>query len=199
MPDLLEKIVWIVGRKVHITSEPSCVTSISTVPPILAHRQQCRSPFPPTEVFGGDRQIRCPPTKMKSRMIGWNAWHLRFYHMPGGCLSTLCDCRGVWDQKHIHFRTGVHTIGHLFCYFPGSCSCSKKIIDNCLPLIFCRQFFCVYIHDIISKLKNKKTASRNKMSIKFYIPQWRVDKVITKTIVTPWNPPRATYVYVLYR
>ena len=67
-----------------------------------------------------------------------------------------------------------------------------KIVDNCLLLGFHRQFFCVRIPDIISKLKNKKTASPDKMSIKFYILQWAVKNISTHNMVTPCQKNRAT-------
>ena len=67
------------------------------------------------------------------------------------------------------------------------CACSEKIVDNCLPLVFRQQFFCPRVPDIISKPKNKKTASRNKMLIKFYITQWTVEDDRTKTMVTPFQ------------
>ena len=50
---------------------------------------------------------------------------------------------------------------------------------------FVGSFFCVRVPDIIRKPNNKKTASRNNMLIKFYIPQWAVDNIRTKTIVKP--------------
>ena len=37
------------------------------------------------------------------------------------------------------------------------------------------------------------------MSIKFYIPQWTVDNVITNNMVTPCQKKRAACFYVLYR
>ena len=59
-----------------------------------------------------------------------------------------------------------------------------KIVNSCLPLGFHQQFFFVRVRDIICKLKNKKSASWNKMSIKLYIPQWTVDNVRTNNMVT---------------
>ena len=44
-----------------------------------------------------------------------------------------------------------------------------------------------------------KTASRNKMSIKFYIQHWTVKNVRTKTMVTPCQDNCAKCVYVLFR
>ena len=75
----------------------------------------------------------------------------------------------------------------------------EKIVINCLLLGFHRQFFCVRVPEIIRKLENKKNASRNKMSVKFYIPQCTVDNVRTNNMVTPCQKKRATYFYVLYR
>ena len=46
-------------------------------------------------------------------------------------------------------------------------------------------FLSVHVPDIIIKLNNQKTASRNKMSINFYIPQWTVENTRTNTMVTP--------------
>ena len=43
-----------------------------------------------------------------------------------------------------------------------------------------------------------KNASPNKMSIKFYIPQWKVDNVRTKNTVTPLKKG-ATCFYVIFR
>ena len=60
-----------------------------------------------------------------------------------------------------------------------------KIADHYLLLGFHRQFFGVRVPDIISKPKKQKTGSRNKIFIKFYIPQWRVDNVRTNNMVTP--------------
>ena len=46
------------------------------------------------------------------------------------------------------------------------------------------EVFCVRIIDTIGNLINKKTASRKKMSIKFYIRQWTFVNVRTNRMVT---------------
>ena len=74
-----------------------------------------------------------------------------------------------------------------------------KIVENYLLLRFHQKILGIHVPDIIRKMNNKKTASRNKMSIKFYIPQWTVDKVITNNTVIPCQNNRATYFYVIYR
>ena len=95
----MEQIGGIIAIKVRPRTDPSCMTYISTVPPVLTHRKQCPVPFPPTQMFGGERIIRCPPKGMKWRRRGCNFWRLRFSRRPGRGLSTLCDCGGVWVQK----------------------------------------------------------------------------------------------------
>ena len=87
MPDLLKQIRGIVGRKVRPITEPSSVTSISTVPPVLDNHQQYPVPFPPTELFGGERKIHCPPAGMKWRRRGWNALRLRLSRRQGRGIS----------------------------------------------------------------------------------------------------------------
>ena len=47
----------------------------------------------------------------------------------------------------------------------------------------------------LANWKTKKTASRNKMLIKFYIPQWTVDNVRTNNMVTPFQKKRATCIF----
>ena len=47
--------------------------------------------------------------------------------------------------------------------------------------------------------EKQKTASQNKISIKFYIPQWTVENVRKNNMVTPCQKRRATYFYVIYR
>ena len=67
-------------------TEPYYVTEISTVLPVLAHRKQRPVPFPPTELFGGERRIRRDPAVMKWRRIVFmfstdqykKAHHMRF-------------------------------------------------------------------------------------------------------------------------
>ena len=98
-PDLLEHARGTVGRKMRPITEPSCVTSISTVLPVLDHRQQWPVPFPPNELFSGERQIRRPPTGVKWRRRGWNTWRLRLSCRLERGLYTLCDCGGVWERK----------------------------------------------------------------------------------------------------
>ena len=72
--------------------------------------------------------------------------------------------------------------------------------EKSLTTAFCwdltGSFFCVRVPDIISKLKNKKTASRNKISIKFYIPQWTVDNTRKKNRDTV--PEKARGVFLCY-
>ena len=74
MPDLMENIGGIFGRKVRPITKPSCVMSIVTVPPVLDHLKQCPVPFSTTELFGGERRIHCLPVGMKWRRRGWNDW-----------------------------------------------------------------------------------------------------------------------------
>ena len=74
-----------------------------------------------------------------------------------------------------------------------------NIANNCLPLGFHQKFFCLHVPDIISKMKHKRTASQNKMLIKFYITQWAVKNVRTNNMVTPCQKNRATCFYVLHR
>ena len=94
-PDILEQIGGIFGRKVHPIIDLSCLMSISTVLPVLAHRQQKPVLSPPTELLCGERKIRRPPVGIWGRMKGWNAWSLRFSLRPSGGLSMLFYCGGV--------------------------------------------------------------------------------------------------------
>ena len=103
-------------------TKQSCVTSISTVPPVLAPQQECHISFPPTELFGGEQWIRCSPAGMKWMRIGCNAWCLKFSRWPVRGLSMLCNCGGVWYWNKIHRCTGVFTRGHQLCYCTGICS-----------------------------------------------------------------------------
>ena len=72
-----------------------------------------------------------------------------------------------------------------------------KIVNNCLPLRFRQKFFAyVRVPDIIGNLKNKKTASWNKMTIKFYIWQLTVQNSRANTMVTPCQN-NARHVFML--
>ena len=77
-----------------------------------------------------------------------------------------------------------------FIIYESICACSSIIVNNCLLLVFHRQFFFVRVPDIISKLNNKNISSQNKMSIKFYIPQWTVNNFRTNNMVTPCQKKR---------
>ena len=113
--------------------------SLSTVPPILDHCQQCTIPFPPTEVFGGERRICRPHSGTKWRRRGWNDWRLKLSCIPGRGLSTLCNCGGVWDHKKRHRCTGVCTRGHQLWYCCGSRSLPFPLSHprRRLPLLRC--------------------------------------------------------------
>ena len=69
-----------------------------------------------------------------------------------------------------------------------------KIVDNCLALGFHRQFF-LRMRPWHHQQTEKKTASRNMMSIKFYIPQWTVNNVRTNNMVTQCQKKRAACFY----
>ena len=90
------------------------------------------------------------------------------------------SCRQFFE---IHFRCGESPT--LLPFEPLILTPRGKIVDDCLPLRFCRQFFFVHVPDIIGKMNSKKTASQNKISIKFYIRQWTVENVRTNIMVTP--------------
>ena len=90
--------------------------------------------------------------------------------------STSC-----WRFFNICFRFGESLT--LLPFKPLILTPPAKIVDNRLPLQFFRKFFFLRIPDLIRKLNNNKTASRNKMSIKFYIRQWVVKNVRTITMV----------------
>ena len=64
-----------------------------------------------------------------------------------------------------------------------------KIVDNCLPLGFYQQFFCVRVPNIISNMKNKKLPAGTRCWSSYTMPEQ-----------TPWrhrakNPSR--YVFML--
>ena len=52
---------------------------------------------------------------------------------------------------------------------------------------FIGSFFCVRVPGIISKPKNKNTASRKKIFIKFYIRKWTFNNARTNNIVTTFQ------------
>ena len=74
-----------------------------------------------------------------------------------------------------------------------------KIIDNCLPLGFHRQFFCVRVPDIISKLKNKKNcqSEQDVDQVLYYVMDGRHCENDQHGHTVPKN--RATCFYVFYR
>ena len=74
-----------------------------------------------------------------------------------------------------------------------------KIVNNHLSLGFHQQLFAYAFLTSPANWKTKKPASRNKMSIKFYILQWTVENVITNSMMTPWQKKRAACFCVIYR
>ena len=83
---------------------------------------------------------------------------------------------------HVFFSIVGREIEEKVPFNPLILTPPAKIVDNCLPLQFHKKYFCIHVPDIISKLKNNKVASRNKMLIKFHIPRWTVNKVITNNV-----------------
>ena len=134
----MEHTEGIIGRNVRPINDLYCATSISNVPPVLAHHQRCPIPFPPTEIFGCERIISRLPVGMKWNRIGWNYWRLQLSCRTAIVISTVCDCGGVWDRKKIHCRTGVCTRGHQLCYFPSSVSRPCRLSHPRPPLLSCR-------------------------------------------------------------
>ena len=122
---------------------------------------------------------------MKWRRRWWNAWSLQFSRRPVKGLSMLCDCGGVWYRNQIYHCTGVLTRLSIVLPAPDL----QKPPTIAFHWDFFGSFFCVRVPDIISKLKNKKTASWKNISIKFYIPQCTVDDIRKNTTVTQWQPP----------
>ena len=112
----------------------------------------------------------------------------------GTILDSSTRSTSCWSFLEINFRCGesptLLTFKLLILTTPA------KVVDNYLPLRFCRSFFGVCVPNITRKLDNKKTASRNNISIKFYIPQWTVENMRTNTMVTLYQK-NAWHVFML--
>ena len=117
----------------------------------------------------------------------------RFGTIPDSATRST-SCRRFFD---IHFCCRESPT--LFPFKPLILTLHAKIVNNCLPLGFNWHFFCVRVPDITGNPKKKKTVSRNRISIKFYIRKWAVKNSRTNTMVTLCQKNRATCVYVIFR
>ena len=102
----------------------------------------------------------------------------------GGCKgrSIRSSCKG---NSIVDVPCSL-VVYHPFVLQESICACSMKNFDSCLPVGFHWQFFCEHAPDIISIMKNKKTSSQNKISIKFYLSQWTVDDFRRNNMATPY-------------
>ena len=107
-------------------------------------------------------------------------------------VERVAECEIVLNRK-VFVSIVVQDIEEKVPFKPLILTPLAKIVDNCLPLRFCWNFFCIHVPDIISNLNNNKTSSWNKMSINFHIPQRTVNEVITNNMVTPCKTKCATY------
>ena len=73
----------------------------------------------------------------------------------------------------------------LFHFKPLILTLPAMFFNNFLLLQFFWHFFLHTPSSHHLQINNNKSASWNKMLVKFYIPQWKVNNVRTKIMVTP--------------
>ena len=120
--------------------------------------------------------------------------------------TKMCRFGKTWIQPHAPppvggFLNFIFVAENCRPSCPSICSYwlpPEKIVYNSFPLVFHRKFCCVHVPYIIGNLKHKKTASWNKISIKFLIWKWTVSNARTNTRVTPCQK-NATYFNILFR